>query len=71
MIHKKNEIVVLNHKKGWNLVIRYNIDRHRGYYAKWNKTERERQTLYDFYSHVKESKKLKQRNKHNKTETEL
>lgn len=31
-----------------NLAIWDNIDRSRGYYAKWNKSDRERQISYDF-----------------------
>ena len=43
-----------------------NMDGPRGYYAKWNKSDRERQILYDFI--YMESKKAKQMNKHNKTQ---
>ena len=35
----KNEIL---------LFVSTNIDGHRGYYAKWNNSDRERKTLYDF-----------------------
>ena len=42
------------------------MDGPRGYYAKWNKSDRERQILYDFI--YMESKKAKQMNKHNKTQ---
>ena len=31
-----------------NLVICDNMDGPRGYYAKWNESDRERQILYDF-----------------------
>ena len=33
--------------KKWNLTICHNMDGSRGYYAKWNKLDRERQMLYD------------------------
>ena len=33
-------------KKEWNLAIRSNMDGPRGYYAKWNKSDRESQILY-------------------------
>ena len=32
----------------WNLVICDNMDGPRGYYAKWNKSDRETQIPYDF-----------------------
>ena len=34
--------ILLNHKKEWYLAICNNIDGPRGYYAKWNKSGRER-----------------------------
>ena len=40
--------IVLSHKKGWNLAICDNIDGPIWYYAKWSKSDRERQILYDF-----------------------
>ena len=55
-------------KKEWNFAIYNNIAGPGEYYPKLNKSDRERQTLYDIpYG---ESKKTKQMNKH-KTETEL
>ena len=36
------------HKKEWNLAICDNMNGPRGYYAKWNKSHRERHILYDF-----------------------
>ena len=36
-------------KKEWNLAI-CNMYGPRGYYAKWNKSDKERQILYDFTS---------------------
>ena len=35
-------------KKEWNLAICDNMDGSRRFYAKWNKSDRERQILYDF-----------------------
>ena len=46
-IHTHNEIL-LNHKKTRNLAICNNVDESRGYYVKWNKSDRERQIPYDF-----------------------
>ena len=43
-----NSKILLSHKKEWNLAICDNMDGSRGYYAKWNKSGRERQILYDF-----------------------
>ena len=40
--------ILLNHKKGWNLAFCDNMDEPTGHYAKWNKSVRERQILYDF-----------------------
>ena len=40
--------ILLSHKNRWNLAICDNIDGPRGYYAKWNKSDRERQISYDF-----------------------
>ena len=40
--------ISLSHKKEWNLAIFNNIDGPREHYAKWNKSDRERQILYDF-----------------------
>ena len=34
-------------KNEWNLAIRDNIDWPCGHYVKWNKSDRERQILYD------------------------
>ena len=46
-VHICNEIL-LSHEKEQNLAICDNMDGPRGYYAKWNKSDRERQTPYDF-----------------------
>ena len=35
-------------KKGWDLAIYSNVDGCREYYAKWNKSDWERQILHDF-----------------------
>ena len=35
------------HTKKWNFAICNNLDGFGGYYAKWNKSDRERQILYD------------------------
>ena len=70
MVYIHNGIygVLFRYKKKWNLAISYNIDGLRGYYAKWNKSDRERQTQYNFTYMM--NLKIKQINKHNKTETE-
>ena len=53
-IKKKSDDIALNFfsshswKKEWNLAIYNNMYRPTGYYAKWNKSDRERQILYDF-----------------------
>ena len=39
---------LLSHEEEWNPPICNNMDGPRGYYAKWNKSDRERQILYDF-----------------------
>ena len=39
--------ILLSHKKEWNVAICSNMDGHGGHYAKWNKSDRERQILYD------------------------
>ena len=46
MVYISNGIL-LSHKKEWNLAICNNMDGARVYYAKWNKSVRERQ-IYDF-----------------------
>ena len=40
--------ILLSYKKEWNPAIYDNMDGPRGYYAKGNKLDRERQILYDF-----------------------
>ena len=39
--------ILLSHKKEWNLAVCDQLDGPRGYYAKWNKSDRERQIPYD------------------------
>ena len=39
--------IVLRHKKEWDFAICNNMDGLGGHYAKWNKSDRERQILYD------------------------
>ena len=39
--------ILLSHKKEWNSAICSNVDGPREYYAYWNKSDRERQILYD------------------------
>ena len=47
VVHLHNGIL-LGHKKEWNLTICGHMDGPKGYYAKWNKSVRERWTPYDF-----------------------
>ena len=58
--------ILLSHKKEWNLAICHSMGGPRGYYAKWNKSDRERQILYDF-TYMWNLKKTKQTCKHNQT----
>ena len=39
--------ILLSNKKEWNFAICNNMDGLGGYYAKWNKSDRETQILYD------------------------
>ena len=39
---------ILKKKKKWNLAIWCNMDGPWGYYTKWNKSDGEKQVLYDF-----------------------
>ena len=54
--HTHTEEYYLTIKKNENFAICNNIDGFGGYYAKWNKSDRERPTLYDITYYV-ESKK--------------
>ena len=53
-------------KKEWNLAICKNMEEPRGYYAKWNKSDGERQIWQDFIYMWN----LRNMMKHNKTETD-
>ena len=46
-IYIYNEILLSRFKKEWNLAVCDNIDGPRGHYAKWSKSDRERQIPYD------------------------
>ena len=39
--------IILSHKKEWNLSTCNSMDGLGGHYAKWNKSDKERQILYD------------------------
>ena len=41
--------ILLSHKKEWSFVICNNMDGLGWYFAKWNKSDRGRQILYDIY----------------------
>ena len=43
-----NSGILLGYKKDWNLAIYINMDGAWGYYAQWNKSDRERQIPHDF-----------------------
>ena len=67
-IKKKCYIIQWNitHRKEWNLAICYNMDGTRGHYAKWNKSDRGRQTPFDFTYMWNLKNKTKQMNKWNR-----
>ena len=50
--------ILLSHKKEWNFAICNNMDVLGGHYAKWNKSDRERQILYHLYVESKKYDKL-------------
>ena len=52
-----------NHEKEWNLAICDNTDGPRGCYAKWNKSDRERQIQYHFSYMWNLKKQMKKQNK--------
>ena len=54
------------HTKEWNLAIFDNMDGLRGYYAKWNKSNREKQTPYDLYVESEKQNKLMNRTEQNR-----
>ena len=41
--------ILISHKKEWNFPICNNMDGLKGHYAKWNKLDREKQTIYQLY----------------------
>ena len=47
MLHVYIQWILLSHKKEWHFAICSNMDGLGEYYAKWNKSDRERQILYD------------------------
>ena len=57
-------------KKGWDSAIRDNMDGLKGYYAKWNKSDRERQIPCDSIHKWNPKNKTKQMNKQ-KAESDL
>ena len=70
-VHIYNEIL-FSHKKEGNLAICDNVDGPRGHYAKWNKSDTERQILYDLtYSWTLEAKMKTQKFKLIDTENRL
>ena len=61
------ESLLLSHKREWNLAIYNNVDEPKEYHAKWNVRQRKTNTM-ELHLYV-ESRKTKQMNKYNKTET--
>ena len=54
--------ILLSHKKEWNPAICDNVDGPWKYYAKWNKSDGERQVPYDFthmWSLINQNKQTK------------
>ena len=51
MLYIINEILVI--KKEWNIAICDNMNEPRGYYAKWNKSDGERQTAIIYMWNLK------------------
>jgi len=62
--------VLLSHKKEWSLAICKDVDRTRVYYAKWNKSVREKQTPYDFTHMWNLRNKTNEQREKNKRERE-
>ena len=54
--------IVLSHKKKCNLAMCNNMNEPRRYCAKWNKSDRKTQILYDFIKNIQSKKQM---NKHN------
>ena len=61
--------ILLSHKKEWNFDICSNINGLGGHYAKWNKSDRERQILYDI-TYMWNLKKPQQTSEYNKKEAD-
>ena len=64
--HTYIQCILLSHKKEWNFAICNNMDRLAGHYAKWNKSYRERQILYDTL--IRGIEKIQQTTEDNKKE---
>ena len=63
--------ILHSHKEEWNLTIGDNMDGPGGYYAKWNKSDRERQIPHDFtYMWNLENKTNNKQNKNRLIDTE-
>ena len=63
--HKHTHKVSFRHKKGGNSAIYHNMSRTWEHYAKWNKSERETQVLYDLtymWNLTKQNQTKKKRN---------
>ena len=58
--------ILLSHEKEWNFVICNNMDGLGGHYAKWNKSDWEKQILYIIYMW---NLKIQQTIEYNKKET--
>ena len=58
VVHMHNGIL-LGYKKGWDLTICYSMDGPRGYYAEWNKSVRETNTIW-FHLYVESKEQNKQ-----------
>ena len=48
VIHTYTTHTLLSYKEKWNVAFCSNMDRLGGHNAKWNKSDREMQILYDF-----------------------
>ena len=59
--------ILLNHKNEWNLSIYDNIDRPRGYYAKWNKSEKDKYCMISLYMESKKQNTWTNRTKQKQT----
>ena len=66
--HTQNGILP-SHKRGWNLAICNNMDGLGGYYAKWKKSDKEKQILYNHITYV-EYKKIQETSEYNRKETD-